>query len=517
VRVSGVRVDCGDAELEAMLSAFGALSAVDRYESKDEGQTQVVYVRYDSVEAAQEAAKKIDGMILPPQQTPLKAERIMDKPRRQPREQQEGSPRGRKAGGGPARHAEFPLRILVASDLVGAVIGRKGATIRAITQSSRARVDVHRKDNAGSLEKAITIYGNPENCSAACKRILEVMRDEYQATSKQGEVQLKLVAHNNLIGRIIGKGGATIKKVMDDTNTKVMVSSVNDVNSFNLERVITIKGAIEDISRAESAISTKLRQSYESDLQSFAPQSAMFPGLHPMAMMSTGAGGPHARGDRYGGPMGGPPGPMYGGGPQGPGYPPMYPTAFGNQSCDNFEETAFLYIPNYSVGAIIGTKGSHIRNIIRFSGASIKIEEQPNPPMEDSPNPNEVPERKVTIVGTPEAQWKAQYLVFEKIRDEYGGGYDDVKLTVELVIPSSHVGRLIGKGGQNVRDLQRSTGAAIKLPQQSSAAQDTDACVQIAGQFYSVQSAQRRVRSMVHAAQSGGRRSASPRMMAGGR
>jgi len=47
--------------------------------------------------------------------------------------------------------------------------------------------------------------------------------------------------------------------------------------------------------------------------------------------------------------------------------------------------------------------------------------------------------------GTPEAQLKAQYLIFEKIRDEYGGGYDDVKLTVELVIPSSHVGRLIVK------------------------------------------------------------------------
>jgi len=517
VRVSGVRVECGDAELESMLSAFGELSAVDRYESKDGGETQVVYVRYSSAECAQEAAKKIDGMLLPPQQTPLKAERIMDKPRRQPREQHDGSPRGRKPTGGPARHAEFPLRILVASDLVGAVIGRKGATIRAITQSSRARVDVHRKDNAGSLEKAITIYGNPENCTSACKRILEVMRDEYEATNKTGEVALKIVAHNNLIGRIIGKGGATIKKVMDDTNTKVMVSSVNDVNSFNLERVITIKGAIEDISRAESAISTKLRQSYESDLQTFAPQSAMFPGLHPMAMMSTGAGGPQQRGERYGPMSGGPPPPMYGG-QQGPGYPPMYPTAFGSSAYDNFEETVFMYIPNYSVGAIIGTKGSHIRNIIRFSGASLKIEDQPNAPISDSPspNPNEVPERKVTIVGTPEAQWKAQYLIFEKIRDEYGGGYDDVKLTVELVIPSSHVGRLIGKGGQNVRDLQRSTGAAIKLPQQGThQSQDEDACVQIAGQFYSVQSAQRRVRSMVHAAQGSGRRSASPGMMAG--
>lgn len=66
---------------------------------------------------------------------------------------------------------------------------------------------------------------------------------------------------------------------------------------------------------------------------------------------------------------------------------------------------AYLYIPNSAVGAIIGTKGSHIRNIIRFSGASVKIA-----PLEDDGRPTEQTERKVTIVGTPEAQWKVRIL-----------------------------------------------------------------------------------------------------------
>ena len=35
----------------------------------------------------------------------------------------------------------------------------------------RARVDVHRKDNVGSVEKAITIYGQPENCTNACQQV----------------------------------------------------------------------------------------------------------------------------------------------------------------------------------------------------------------------------------------------------------------------------------------------------------------------------------------------------------
>lgn len=37
-----------------------------------------------------------------------------------------------------------------------------------------------------------------------------------------------------------------------------------------MERVITIKGTIENMSRAEGMISAKLRQSYESDLQAMA-------------------------------------------------------------------------------------------------------------------------------------------------------------------------------------------------------------------------------------------------------
>ncbi|VVC33496.1 K Homology domain, type 1 [Cinara cedri] len=44
---------------------------------------------------------------------------------------------------------QFALRILVHSDMVEAIIGRGGSTIK----TTKAKVDVHRKDNVGSLEK----------------------------------------------------------------------------------------------------------------------------------------------------------------------------------------------------------------------------------------------------------------------------------------------------------------------------------------------------------------------------
>merc|ERR1719266_3287656 len=108
---------------------------------------------------------------------------------------QEEGPRPR---GGRGRSVDFPLRLLVASDMVGAIIGRGGATIRAITQQSRARVDVHRKlEHSAALEKAITVYGQPENCTAACRRIMEVMEEEARNVGKSTEMALKILAHNN--------------------------------------------------------------------------------------------------------------------------------------------------------------------------------------------------------------------------------------------------------------------------------------------------------------------------------
>jgi insulin-like growth factor 2 mRNA-binding protein 1 len=456
-------------DIEHLLLQHGAVVACDKLTSKDPT-TQTVQVTFESTEQAQQAVNQLNGIEIDSRS--IKVELAVEKRSRR-------GPRGPGApfGGlpGQSRQTDFPLRILVQSDMVGAIIGRQGSTIRQITQQTRARVDVHRKDNVGSLEKAITIYGNPENCTNACKRILEVMQQEANNTNK-GEISLKILAHNNLIGRIIGKGGNTIKRIMQETDTKITVSSINDINSFNLERIITVKGAIDNMSRAEAQISAKLRQSYENDLQAMAPQTMMFPGLHPMAMMATAGIGYGSRG-------------LYTG--QAP-YPGMYPAGAAQGGGDS-QETTYLYIPNNAVGAIIGTKGSHIRNIIRFSGASVKIA-----PIDETKPQETQNERRVTIVGSPEAQWKAQYLIFEKMREEgFVAGSDDVRLTVEIMVPSSQVGRIIGKGGQNVRELQRVTGSVIKLPEQGSSPQEDETTVHIIGPFFSVQSAQRRIRAMV--------------------
>lgn len=491
-------------EIKKLFTSSGTVTHSERGPGKLED-TYSAYLTYENQDQAQSAYNTINGYEL--QGFFLKADYMMERGpgSRSPRGGGRGNPKNMPFSGNqgsPLRASDFPLRILVLSDMVGAIIGRSGGTIRQITQQSRARVDVHRKENSGAFDKeemysvqVITIYGNPENCSLACQKILEVMQQEANNTNR-GEVPLKILAHNNLIGRIIGKSGNTIKRIMESTDTKITVSSsIHDVNSFNFERVITIKGKLENICKAEQMISSKLRQSYENDLAAMAPSAMMFPGLHPMAMMSTigNQGYPPGRG----GPP--PPPPPYGmyGTPPPYNMPMMYsPTAAPPPNLEPLKETVHLYIPNSAVGAIIGTGGSTIREMISSSGASIKVA-QTN---KDEPVDRQT-ERKVTIVGSPEAQWKAQYMIFKKVSFETYAGPQESRLKVEIYVPSNQVGRIIGKGGQTVRELQRQTHAIIKLPDESDSSDSEETPVHIIGDFYSTQAAQRQIRALVNKSQ----------------
>ncbi|RCN46111.1 KH domain protein [Ancylostoma caninum] len=390
---------------------------------------------------------------------------------------------------------ELPLRIVIDSKHVGAIIGTGGNNVREITKESKARVvvDVQRtvKDQQGHSEKIISILGHLENCSKACVKILEVVQreNEKDETRDNSEVELKIRAHNQLVGRLIGKQGATIKKIMQDTGTTIFVSNEQASRAAELssmgglmppfpdavltmERTITVKGpSIEVVSAAEQKISARLRQSYETDLQ----HRMSFPGIPAMPGMI------HPIGDAYAAlaastmrPMGGP---MCG---------------IGGRT--DVPKTTRMWVPNSMVGAIIGSKGSNIRNIIRNSGANVRIEgggerkdaerkeepekkeeagdAQPHAESEEKPHADVVPveerrnddgERLVTITGTDAQQYRAQFLIFNRVAEQSQHLIDEVKLRTELTVPSRLVGRIIGKGGQNVRELQRITGASVRF------------------------------------------------------
>uniref|UniRef100_A0A669EYH4 Insulin-like growth factor 2 mRNA binding protein 3 n=1 Tax=Oreochromis niloticus TaxID=8128 RepID=A0A669EYH4_ORENI len=383
-----------------------------------------------------------------------------------------GPPRSGSPGLGarPKVQSDIPLRMLVPTQFVGAIIGKEGATIRNITKQTHSKIDIHRKENAGAAEKPITIHSTPDGCSNACKTIMDIMQKEALDTKFTEEIPLKILAHNSFVGRLIGKEGRNLKKIEQETGTKITISPLQDLTLYNPERTITVKGSIEACAKAEEEVMKKIRESYESDMAAMNLQSNLIPGLNlnALGLFPTTAPGM---------------------GPSMSSITPPGAHAVYIQQGHPESETVHLFIPALAVGAIIGKQGQHIKQLSHFAGASIKIA-----PAEGM----DAKQRMVIIVGPPEAQFKAQCRIFGKLKEEnFFGPKEEVKLEAHIKVPAFAAGRVIGKGGKTVNELQNLTCAEVVVPRDQTPDENDQVIVKISGHFFACQLAQRKIQEIL--------------------
>ncbi|XP_047461305.1 insulin-like growth factor 2 mRNA-binding protein 3 isoform X2 [Mugil cephalus] len=463
--------------LDSMLAQYGTVESCEQVNTDTE--TAVVNVRYAAKDQARLAIEKLNGSMM--ENYALKVSYIPDEtaaaegPSAGGRRSfnARGPPRSGSPGLGarPKVQSDIPLRMLVPTQFVGAIIGKEGATIRTITKDTHSKIDIHRKENAGASEKPITVFASPDCCSNACRTIMEIMQKEAIDTKFTEEIPLKILAHNNFVGRLIGKEGRNLKKIEQETGTKITISPLQDLTLYNPERTITVKGSIEACSRAEEEVMKKIRESYESDMAAMNLQSNLIPGLNLNALGLFPSGAP-------------------GMGSSMSSVPP--PGAHGG--CSSFgghpeSETVHLFIPALAVGAIIGKQGQHIKQLSHFAGASIKIA-----PAEGM----DAKQRMVIIVGPPEAQFKAQCRIFGKLKEEnFFGPKEEVKLEAHIKVPSFAAGRVIGKGGKTVNELQNLTCAEVVVPRDQTPDENDQVIVKIIGHFFACQLAQRKIQEIL--------------------
>ncbi|CAN4108558.1 unnamed protein product [Withania somnifera] len=226
-------------------------------------------------------------------------------------------------GGGGERWPGWPgesvFRILVPSQKVGGLIGRKGEYIKKIVEESKARIKVL-DGPPGTPERAVMVSAKEEPESSlppAMDGLLRVHRrivDGLESDSSHpppavtGKVSTKLLVPASQAGSLIGKQGTTVKSIQEASSCIVRVLGTEDLPMFALQddRIVEVVGEPVGVHKAVELIASHLRKFlvdrgiipvFEMQMQMPNPPVEHMPppqswGPPPQAFPPSAAGGP---------------------------------------------------------------------------------------------------------------------------------------------------------------------------------------------------------------------------------
>ncbi|KAM6906919.1 RNA-binding protein Nova-1-like isoform 2-T2 [Xenentodon cancila] len=192
---------------------------------------------------------------------------------------------------------EYFLKVLIPSYAAGSIIGKGGQTIVQLQKETGATIKLSKSKDfyPGTTERVCLIQGTVEALNGVHNFIAEKVREMPQSAQKQEPVSIlqpqttvnpdrvkqvrsstagglftwersadaKLIVPNSTAGLIIGKGGATVKAVMEQSGAWVQLSQKPE--GINLqERVVTISGEPEQNRKAVEIIVQKIQEDPQS-------------------------------------------------------------------------------------------------------------------------------------------------------------------------------------------------------------------------------------------------------------
>ncbi|XP_051124884.1 KH domain-containing protein At4g18375 [Andrographis paniculata] len=416
------------------------------------------------------------------------------------------------------------FRILCPDSVIGSVIGKSGKVINSIRQESRAKVKVV-DPFPGSKDRVIIVYCYVKDkddieiddefndskplcpaqdallkVHAAIANAVAVLEEPERQKRNKADEECKLLVPSSQSANIIGKYGATIKKLRNKTRThiKVIPKDASDHThscALEFDNFILISGGSEAVKKALFAVSTIMykiapKESIPLDTSiPEAPPSIIIPsdlpiypatGLYP----SVDAVNPARPVSSMLGPSHAPDIPGYtDAGSTWPMYSSALPVVSGYGGSSRSKELIIkILCPSNKIGRVIGKGGSSIKNIRQESGARIEV---------DDPKGNHK-ECIVSVLSTESPDdlksmaVEAVLLLQVKIND----GEDD-HVAMRLLVPSKVIGCIIGKSGSIINEMRKRTKADIRISkgEKPKCADESDELVEIFGQVGNVRDA----------------------------
>jgi len=278
------------------------------------------------------------------------------------------------------------LRALVSTKDAGVIIGKGGKNVAELRDQTGVKAGVS-KVIPGVHERVLTVSGSVEGVAKAYALIVTQLvsasaSSPVQSSHSVPPTAIRLLISHNLMGSVIGRNGLKIKAIQDSSGARM--TAAKDMLPQSTERIVEVQGTSESIGRAVEEIGRCLLEDWERGLGTvyYHPgtadeRSGRRPG--PSSNRRNGEGG---RGRTSPSPSSQPPANL---------------------------RTQNISIPSDMVGCIIGRNGTKITEIRRLSGSKISIAKEPH---------DETGERMFTIIGTPEANEKALFLLYNQLESE---------------------------------------------------------------------------------------------------
>ncbi|XP_062160853.1 KH domain-containing protein At4g18375-like [Alnus glutinosa] len=413
-------------------------------------------------------------------------------------------------------------RILCPDGVIGSVIGKSGKVINSIRQETRAKVKVV-DPYPGAKDRVITIYSyvkdkeevevddefsDREPLCAAQDALLRVYTAIANAVATAGDSDKKrkdkeecqILVPSSQSANIIGKAGATIKKLRSKTRTNIKVSAKDATDpthscAMDFDNFLLITGDSDAVKKAlfaVSAIMYKFTPREEIPLETTVPeahQSIIIPSDVPMYP----PGGLYQSADPIIPPRSLPQ--IIGAtniqdlqgyadtGNTWPIYSSALPVVSGFGGVSRSEELAVRVLcPFDKIGRVIGKGGGTIKSIRQASGARIEVDD----------TKNDRNECIITITATESPDdlksmaVEAVLLLQAKINDE-----DDDTVSIRLLVPSRVIGCIIGKSGSIINEIRKRTKADVRISkgEKPKCADVDDELVEVLGEVSSVRDA----------------------------
>ncbi|KAL8475717.1 hypothetical protein ACS0TY_028393 [Phlomoides rotata] len=379
-------------------------------------------------------------------------------------------------------------RYLCPGKKIGSIIGRGGEIVKQLRLDTKSKIRIG-ESVPGCEERVVTIYSTSEEtndfgdsddrvCPAhdALFKVHERIVAEDTAVEDSEDVPqvtVRLLVPSDQIGCIIGKGGQIVQNIRSETGAQVRIVKDDHLPACasRSDELIQISGDAPVVHKALYQIASRL---HDNPSRSQHLLSSSAPSVYPSgsSVLGATAGAPIMGLTQLVGHYGG-----YKG--EGADWPRSIYSAPRNEASSK-EFSLRLVCPTANIGGVIGKGGTIINQIRQDSQASIKVDSSAS---EGDDCVILISSKEIfedTFSPAIDAALRLQPRCSEKVERDSGL----VSFTTRLLVPTTRIGCLLGKGGSIISEMRKITKANIRILSKENlpkVAYEGDEMVQISG------------------------------------